>query len=143
MKQTAGYIATKMVSFYMERSGFHYGISHKTKAGFAEYWGARRNRSSCAAWFAVQLARASQGVGPTRKDYIHRICRLRKRIDKFPPDERTWVLLRLNGEMGSDTLVTESGAGTKAVIDRPVYFNVISLYLEGVILKYLENVEEK
>jgi hypothetical protein len=32
---------------------------------------------------------------------------VRKRIDKLTPDERTWILLWLNGESGSDALVAE------------------------------------
>ncbi len=106
-EQTVGEIATKMVSFYMERSGFHYGISHKTQPGFAEYWGTRSNRSHCASWFAVQLDRASQGTSPTRIDCKDRVRLVRKRIDKLPPDERTWIFLWLNGESGSDALTTE------------------------------------
>jgi hypothetical protein len=106
-KQTVGYIATNMVSFYMQRSGFGYGIAHETEPGFTEYWEPRKHRSHCAAWFAVQLARASQGTSPTQKNCIHRIRLLRKRIDKLPPDERTWTFLWLNDESGSDALITE------------------------------------
>jgi hypothetical protein len=107
LKQTVGDIVTKMVGFYMKRSGFYYGVKHKTQPGFVEYWEARKNRPYCSGWFDVQLARASQGTMPTRKDRIERIRAVRKRIDKLPADERTWVLLRLNGEAGSDVLATE------------------------------------
>ena len=105
-KQTVGDVATKMVSFYMTRSGFHYGIAHKTQPGFAEYWSPRKKRSHCAAWFVVQLARASQGTSPTRTA-CDRIRGLRKRIDNLPPDESAWILMWLNGESGSDALATE------------------------------------
>lgn len=106
-KQTVRDIAKMMVSFYMEHSGFHYGIAHKTQLGFTEYWNARSNRNHCAAWFAVQLARASQGISQTQKDCVHRIRLLREQIDKLSPDESSWVFLWLNGEAGSDALVTE------------------------------------
>lgn len=107
LKQTVGDIAKKMVGFYMERSGFHYGVEHKSQPGFVDYWDARKNRSHCAGWFAVQLARASQGTTPTRNDCVERIRTVRKRIDELPADERAWTLLWLNGESGSDALATE------------------------------------
>ncbi len=106
-KQTVGDVAKKMVAFYMERSGIYYGLNHKIQPCFSEYWQVRKNRSHCAGWFLVQLARASQCASPTQKDCIDRIRTLRGRIDKLPLDERTWILLWLNGENGSDALVTE------------------------------------
>ena len=106
-KRSVGDIAKKMVAFYMERSGFYYGLEHRTKPGFADYWDARKNRSYCAAWFAVQLARASQCTCPTQRGCIDRIRAVRRRIDDLPADDRTWVLLWLNGEDGSDVLATE------------------------------------
>lgn len=107
LKQTVGDIAKKMVGFYMERSGFHYGVVHKTQPGFAAYWDARKNRPHCAGWFAVQLARASQGISPTQKNCINRIRAVRRRIDQLPADQRAWVLLWLYKENGSDVLATE------------------------------------
>ena len=106
-KQTVGGIAKKMVEFYMSRSGFYYGLDHKTKPGFVDYWDARKNRSHCAGWFAVQLARGSQGISPTQHKCIERIRAVRKRIDRLPEDERAWTLLFLNGENGSDALAKE------------------------------------
>jgi len=106
-QQTVGDIARSMVSFYMQPAGFHYGIEHKTQPGFREYWAARKDRSHCASWFFVQLARASHGTSPTQKECIDRIHRVREHIDKLAADERAWVLLWLNGESGSDALITE------------------------------------
>ena len=106
-RQSVGDVITSMVSFYMERSGFYHGIEHKTQPGFTEYWNARQHRSHCAGWFAVQLARASQGTSPTPMSRIAHIRRLRERIDELPTYERTWTLLWLNGDPGSDALATE------------------------------------
>lgn len=97
--QTVGYIAKKMVAFYMERAGYYYGIKHPTEAGFEKYWNDRKNRTFCASWFAVQLARASQSTS---------IRELRQKIDALPPDDSPWVLLWLYKEdMGGAELVTE------------------------------------
>ncbi len=105
--QTVGGIIKSMVSFYMTEAGFYYGITPKNKPGFAEYWESRKNRVHCAGWFAVRLARASRGIRSTQEDCIPRIRLLREDIDKLSTDERAWVLLWLNGEAGSDALVTE------------------------------------
>ncbi len=102
-KQTVGYVAKAMVEFYLKPSGFHYGV--KGPPGFAEYWDARKNRAYCAAWFSVQLARASRGTSPTQNDCIGRIQAVRKRVDALPSDDNTWVLLWLND--GSDAFVKE------------------------------------
>lgn len=107
VRQTVGDVAKKLVGFYMKRSGFRYGVEHKTEPGFTEYWEARKNRAHCAGWFAVQLVRASQGTSPTPKNRIEHIRAVRKRIDELPGDERSWVLLWLYGDPGSDALVTE------------------------------------
>ncbi len=108
VKQTMGDFAKAMVAFYMEPSGFHYGVKHPAEPGFAEYWAARRNRPHCAGWFSVQLARASQGTSPVRRTRHDRIRAVRERIDRLWPDERAWVLLWLNGETGSSALATEA-----------------------------------
>lgn len=107
LRQTVGDIAKRMVGFYMVQSGYYYGVAYGTQTGFAQYWDDRKNRSHCAGWFAVQLARASQSTSPTRKNCIDRIRAVRKRIDELPADERTWVLLWLKGESGSDALVSD------------------------------------
>jgi len=107
LKQNVSQIVRKMVSFYMERAGFYYGIKDSSRPGFAEYWGARKDRSYCAGWFAIQLVRACRGTSQRYPDSTARIQKLRQRIDQLPADDRTWVLLWLNGEMGSKALVTE------------------------------------
>lgn len=106
-QQTVGDIARSMVSFYMTRAGFYYGIEDNTQPGFREYWATRKNRSHCASWFSVQLARAMAGTSPAQKECLDRIRLLRTHIDKLAADERAWTLLWLNGESGSDALVTE------------------------------------
>lgn len=106
-KQTVGDIASKMVNFYLERAGYHYGIKHKSQPGFAEYWEAHKNRTYCASWFAVQLARAGQSTSPTRENRKQHIHELRQRIDKLPVEDRTWVLLSLQGNPGASELVSE------------------------------------
>jgi len=97
-EQTVGEIAEKMVTYYLRASGFHYGIKHERKPGFAEYWEARKDRSHCVGWFEVQLDRAGQGVIPVGRERAENIRELRKRIDKLPLEERTWVLIRLHSK---------------------------------------------
>ena len=107
LKQTVADVARKMVGFYMERSGFYYGVKHSPQPGFAAYWEARKNRLHCAGWFEVQLARASRGTSPTQNECLERIRTVRKRIDELPAAERVWVLLWLWGEAGSHALATD------------------------------------
>lgn len=106
LKQTVSDIIQAMVGFYMHPAGFLYGIKD-TSHGFAKYWEARKNRTSCAAWFLVRLERTRSGGNRNDPDSAERVKKLRQRIDQLPADDRTWVLLWLNGEMGSDALVTE------------------------------------
>jgi len=105
--QTVGYIAKKMVAFYMERAGYYYGIKHPTEAGFEKYWEVRKGRSYCASWFAVQLVRAGRGTTPISPECAARIRDLRQRINALPPDDCAWVLLWLYKEDGGAELVTE------------------------------------
>ena len=107
VEQTVANVASKMVAFYMGRAGYHYGVKHKTQPGFAEYWEARQDRSHCASWFAVKLARASQSRFPVREARIPLIKEVRQQIDQLPPDERAWNLLWLSGENGSQWLVSD------------------------------------
>jgi len=119
-EQTVGQVVSAMIHFYLRPSGYNYGIIplqspsklikswiDRNNRSFSKYWTARKNRSYCTEWFAVQLARASQGTYPTPQSCINRIRYLRKRIDTLPTNERVWVLLWLNGEKGSEVLVTE------------------------------------
>ncbi|MHC2066710.1 HEAT repeat domain-containing protein [Bremerella sp. T1] len=106
-QQTVGDVVNKMVRFYMSPSGFHYGVVHKTEPGFAEYWEARRSRESCAAWFGVQLARASQSRFPMRPDRIPHVREIRQRIEQLPPDEQAWVFLWLSEQPGRKWLVSD------------------------------------
>lgn len=106
LHQTVADFARQMVEFYMEQSGYNRSIRNND-SDFAPYWAARKDRKYCAGWFAVQLARASGGITPTRKERIDQIQAVRHRIDAIPADDRAWVLLWLNGEGGSDALATE------------------------------------
>ncbi|MFN3153684.1 HEAT repeat domain-containing protein [Bremerella sp.] len=105
--QTVANVAAKMVAFYMGRAGYQYGVKHKTQPGFAEYWEARQDRSHCASWFAVKLARASQSRFPVRETRIPLIKEIHQQIGQLPPDERAWNLLWLSGENGRQWLVSD------------------------------------
>jgi hypothetical protein len=100
--QTVGQVAEQALRVYLEPAGFFGGSSQ-----FEAYWSARKNRPYCAGWFQVQLDRASGRTSPTPPDRISRIRAVRRRVDRVPEPDRTWILLRLNGEEGSDALVSE------------------------------------
>lgn len=107
-KQTVGEVANRSINFYLEPANYFYGVKGtQGNAGFDAYWAARKDREFCASWFAVQLARAGQGTSPTPKDRLDNIRAVRQRIDKLPRADRAWTLLWLNGETGSDVLVSE------------------------------------
>lgn len=106
LHQTVGDFARQMVEFYMRPSGYTRNIRINDN-DFEEYWKARKDRKYGAGWFAVQLARASEGITPTRKERIDQIRAVRHRIDAIPADDRAWTLLWLNGEGGSDALASE------------------------------------
>jgi len=107
LNQTVGDIARAMVAMYMNESGFHYGVAHRSEPGFAAYWEVRQHRTHCAGWFGVQLARASHGIYPTQESAVEGIRGVRERIDQLPSDDRAWVLLYLIGRSGSNALATE------------------------------------
>jgi hypothetical protein len=108
--QTVGKIASRIVGFYLKWAGlgFYYRNKQTAEAEFGAYWKPRSQRSHCASWFAVQLARASQGTIPTLSNRVDHIRKVRERIDQLPGDERAYVLLSLRGEAGADALVSES-----------------------------------
>lgn len=106
--QDVASIAGRMVRFYMEPAGFPHGVEPASNPGFKEYWEARKERSHCASWFTVKLSRASHGSTRIYLDTIARIQAIRRQIDQIPGDDRDWILLWLNGDMGSEHLVTES-----------------------------------
>lgn len=108
-QQTVGQIATEMLSFYMKPAGYHYGVkgSGTDNPGFTHYWNARKARDYCGSWFLVRLLRAAEGTSPTRPWAISAIKRLRADIDLIPEPDRTWMLLWLNGETGSDALCAQ------------------------------------
>ena len=108
LEQDVATIARRMVNLYMCPAGFAHGIESASNPGFKEYWAARKERSYCAGWFTVKLFRASHGTSRIYSDTISRIQAVRREIDQLPGDDRDWILLWLNGDMGSEHLVTES-----------------------------------
>jgi hypothetical protein len=105
-KQTVGAIATRILQVYLESGGYLYGPSGGREPGFEAYWKTHAQRSSSAGWWTVRLARASHATSPTPRDRIDPIRQLRARIDALPEPDRTFVLLWLNGDAGSDVLVS-------------------------------------
>ena len=122
--RTVGEIAAAAVRPYLEGAGFFGGVGGAAGyPGFDSYWVARKDRSYCAGWFLVELRRASGLTSPTPPERVTRILAVRERIDKLPEPDRTWTLLWLNGEAGSDALVSGQelvGAAKKLGAERLV-----------------------
>lgn len=114
--QTVGQLATAFVTTYLEAAGSYGGVEGtEHQPGFAEYWAARRNRTHCLSWFALDLQRASQRSFPLPEDAGPAIAALRARIDALAPDYRAWVLLALaapwetgGSEPGAEALAPEA-----------------------------------
>ena len=105
-KQTVGRIASAIIDAYMKSGGFNYGpLGKRGQPGFQEYWKLHAGRSTSAGWWSVRLARASHSTSPTQRDRFAPIRQLRAQIDLLPEPDRTWTLLRLNDDTGSDVLV--------------------------------------
>ena len=96
--QTVGDFATSMVRFYTKEADYGAGAVQTLQARFKEYWAARRTRSFCASWFAVQLVRACRGSHPTPRDCVDKVRAVRRKIDALPADDRAWTLLWLYGD---------------------------------------------
>jgi len=106
--RTVGEIAEQAVRLCLEPAGFFGGARGSAGyAGFEQYWAARQHRKYCAAWFLVQLGRAGQGSRPTPAERLPKIRAVRRRIDRIPEPDRTWTFLWLNGEEGSEALLSE------------------------------------
>jgi hypothetical protein len=106
-QQTVGDFATAIVNTYMKSGGYFYGPhGMRSQPGFQQYWKARAARTSTAGWWSIRLARAGHGTMPTPKESYAAIKRLRAQIDMLPQPERTYVLLWLHRDAGSDVLVT-------------------------------------
>jgi len=101
-KQTVGNFASAAITFYLDGSGFYYGLRD-----FDAYWDQRKNRSYAAGWFAVELARASHGTYPTPVSRRSEIKEVRRRIEAIPEPDRTMTLLWLHGEAGADELTAD------------------------------------
>ncbi len=109
VKQTVGQLATAIVNIYMQSGGFFYGPQgNRNHPGFDEYWKPRAARSWTAGWWSVRLARVGHSSSPTIKDRYPAIRALRAQIDKLPEPDRTYVLLWLRHDFGSDVLAPES-----------------------------------
>ena len=105
-KQTVGTIASAIIDTYMKSGGFNYGpLGLRGQPGFQEYWKLHADRSTSAGWWSVRLARAGHAISPTQRDRFTPIRRLRTQINQLPEPDRTWTLLRLNDDTGSDVLV--------------------------------------
>jgi hypothetical protein len=107
-QQTVGQIATAIVRVYMESGGFYYGPRGlRGQPGFDAYWKPRASRTSTAGWWMVRLARVGHSSSPTMKDRVPAIRSLRVEIDRLPQPDRTYILLWLHREMGSEVLASE------------------------------------
>lgn len=107
--QTVGAIATKILNVYLEHAGYFYGPQGiNGQPGFEEYWKDRAERQSCASWWTVRLLRASHSTNPTPQESFTPIRSLRSQIDKLHEPDRTYTLLWLNGESGSDVLISQN-----------------------------------
>lgn len=118
-EQTVGYIARKMLAFYMTRSGFYNGYDGCSgfnqeevvlensptiryqratgrEPGFVEYWNERKNRIFCVSWFEAQFERAREGTSPIPDTAAPKFRALRERINKLPRDDRNWTILGLH-----------------------------------------------
>ncbi len=106
-EQTVGEVAGQMIGFYLWLVGIDLQERNPTPAEFKSYWDARKDRSHCASWYGVQLARASQRTWPVARERTERIRAVRAKIDKLPAVERAWVLLWLLEQPGCDILVSD------------------------------------
>ena len=108
VEQTVGQIAIAIVDTYMKSGGFFYGPKGiRNQPGFDEYWRPRAARAWTAGWFKVRLARVGHSSSPTMKDRYPAIRALRVQIDTLPEPDRTYVLLWLQRDFGSDVLASE------------------------------------
>jgi len=95
---TVARVAGLMVRFYTSRAAVRIDW-RRAEEQVADDWERRRHRAHCIGWYRAWLARAGQESIPTRKDRISLIRALRRRIDRLPVAERTWILLMLRGEV--------------------------------------------
>jgi hypothetical protein len=102
-------VAKAVIEAYLREAGEYVAQDKSLLKVFQTYWAARKDRTYCASWFAVQLARAGQNFAPPLANRMARIKQLRGRIDKLPEPDRTWTLLRLHWDArGGDALISES-----------------------------------
>jgi hypothetical protein len=107
-EQKVGDFSIMMLRAYLERGGyFGNPLDGDEQRGFVNYWKAHAGRSSSAGWWSVRLARAGHATSPTPPQRYSAISALRAEIDKLPEAERTYVLLWLHGDEGSDRLASE------------------------------------
>jgi hypothetical protein len=107
-RQTVGQLATSMLDMYLESGGYFYGPEGRhDNPGFDQYLKAHAGRTWSAGWLKVRLARAGHSASPTPEERHGAIKRVRADIDRIADPDRTYVLLWLKGESGSDVLVSE------------------------------------
>lgn len=94
--QTVGQVADRMLKFYLEPAGYHYGVQGtRGHPGWAEYWAAHKDRAYCLSWLRVRLNRATAGISPPQKDRRNSVLRLRAYLDQLPPVDRDLYLMWL------------------------------------------------
>jgi len=94
--RTVGQVARQLVAFYMERSGFSYGVEgYRDHPGWELYWAERAVRTSCASWLLVLQVRAHGGVSPLRTSALPQLREVRALVDALPAGERELILLWL------------------------------------------------
>jgi hypothetical protein len=99
VKQKVGEAVGTMVRMYLGGAG---------SFDFPDYWAKRKDRTHCASWFAVQLYWADGGTFPTPPERVEAVKRVRRKIDRVPEPDRTFILLWLVGVWRpNDALATE------------------------------------
>jgi hypothetical protein len=105
---TVDRLARAVIDAYLREAGEYTNPDQSLRKAFETYWAARKDRASCASWFGVQLARASQNFAPPTPNRLPKIKKLRRRIDRLPEPDRTLTLLKLHGDdRGGEALIAE------------------------------------
>lgn len=94
VRQTVGDVARRALEVYLHSAGYWYGVAGANgHPGFDGYWAIRKDRTSCASWLAVRLARARQGSNPVPANRLSRAQALQKQVNALPEPDRYLDLL--------------------------------------------------